>query len=473
MSRDFKQIRETLDIEIVLQYYGYVLAKNTGTNQLYRIYKPGTTTSAQRIVVMNQADQLFKGFVDLNDPTFKGDSIQFVHYMEQQDWRRTFQVIDSIIGKPNYPMLKKSLPALAEAPPNWYLEDEKIIQEELYDTYQIKVVTTLAQSHYLLKKRQLSPTTIINDQFLGQILQATTQRSTDHPQTYTNVAFPLVSQSGHMVSMDIRGDGFKAFPEGTKRDGLWISNQLIEITQDTHVGTPTTDAPLLPKGSRYYLTPFGIRLGGNMYSIAPSVYRFCELTSMVLAESPIDLLSYHQLYPPTAAENRLYVTPAGNPSKEQLKHVATLMGNHPDALIVLAHDSDLAGTRYAINMVGLDPGLAINWSVVYLERINDVAEKVAYNRFGIRYTSELATIVEQLVKTLLQNTHLSLYTQSDSSFEIHLPNQLDCLRWVLETVVDWKNKVVSQPRFSNALPLTNNSDYNDLLLTLAKQAKAE
>jgi Toprim-like/Protein of unknown function (DUF3991) len=68
---------------------------------------------------------------------------------------------------------------------------------------------------------------------------------------------------------------------------------------------------------------------------------------LVITESPIDALSYHQLHPEHASVSR-YLSTAGAPSPGQMAMFGRMFGKVPDGTtIVAAVDSDNAGTKLA------------------------------------------------------------------------------------------------------------------------------
>ena len=75
--------------------------------------------------------------------------------------------------------------------------------------------------------------------------------------------------------------------------------------------------------------------------------------ALVITESAIDALSYHQLHPERAAQTR-YLSTAGAPSRSQLELLDRLFSRLPDkAAVVAAVDSDRAGETLAQGLQGL------------------------------------------------------------------------------------------------------------------------
>lgn len=462
ISRDFDEIREKLDIELVLQNYGYRLSDKTGKNDQYRIYKPGDPESSQRIAVMNRRDLPFKGFVDLNNTTFKGDSISFIKEMEQGDWKRTFQVIDSIMGKPDFLQKKNELPPLSKAQPVSYLNDEKVVQNELFSQYKALFVTKPEMATYLTEKRSLDSSTILDPSFKGQLLQIKIPNKNDESRYFINTAFPLVSESGNIISLDIRGEKFKSFPDGTKGNGLWMSNPKVEFTNDVVLRNRDGESLSVKAGSQAYVSKIGINIDDQTYSFEGAQFKHIKPTSLIFIESPIDALSFHQLNPPEKWENRLYVSPSGNPSGQQLEHISKILGRNPDALKVLAFDGDSPGLRYAINLMGKDTKSAVQPEIYsYHQKTPDGNSKHG-NQLTITHPEKLASLVRESFRNLANSHSLPINTDNPGKTILSIPNHSNILGQVLDTTVKLVNELSGNKFVSNRTTELQ-KDFNDVL----------
>ena len=94
MKRDLEQIKRALDLEVVLQHYGYRFVKSKSSN-VSRIYRKGE----QRLSVIVDAGFAAKFFVDLNDPQFKGDIFKFMERMEHGNYRHIFETIELMMAQ--------------------------------------------------------------------------------------------------------------------------------------------------------------------------------------------------------------------------------------------------------------------------------------------------------------------------------------------------------------------------------------
>ena len=222
VKRDFDQIRRELDMEVVLQQYGYQLSSKTKPNDVWRVYKSGLEGDSQRFAVMTKPKSGYKGFVELNNTSLRGDVFEFIKYKEG-DYKSAFRRVDQLLGNPEFEQKVRQIEPLKPPPPRQYLNDEKLRQSDLIEEYG---VTLLSDQHsdYLTDKRGLAPATLRAPEFRHQILN--TARA-----GHVNIAFPLTSEKGNMLTLDMRNENFKSFPPGQKGDALWKSNEHALVSQ--------------------------------------------------------------------------------------------------------------------------------------------------------------------------------------------------------------------------------------------------
>lgn len=114
---------------------------------------------------------------------------------------------------------------------------------------------------------------------------------------YTNIAFPLYNEEKKLVGLDLRNFNYRRFAAGTdKSNALWLSN-------------------------------FGIP------------------EEVVIAESPIDLLSFHQLLR-TNDDKILYISTGGVLLNGQIQHLLRLIQENNCITLTIAFDNDIHGKLY-------------------------------------------------------------------------------------------------------------------------------
>ena len=370
MVRDFDQIKRDLDLELVIQHYGYRLdTKKSRPGDAWRIYETGLKGDKQRIAVAAIDGYSAKHFVDLNDTQgFRGDVFRFMERMEHGNYRNIFQVVDQIMQNPGFEQQVRQIQPLRAVSESYFLRDTALRERELLDRYTVKPLT---DSRYL-EGRAISKETLYAPEFDGRIKNVSyTNPKTGN--TLTNTAFPMYSQDGYIVSMDIRNTGFKSYPEGERGEALWHSNRFYETRQDVVVAggniipAGTTGNVFRPDNQtvafRYGSAGQDERVNLSVDD-ARGLFRELPLHRIVISESAVDALSFRQLNPEVEGERRLYVATGGQPGGKQTEFLQNLLNKNPQAQLVLAQDGDNAGIRFAINYLGLDhPAANPDWQI--------------------------------------------------------------------------------------------------------------
>ncbi|QKG59053.1 toprim domain-containing protein (plasmid) [Hymenobacter sp. BRD128] len=153
-----------------------------------------------------------------------------------------------------------------------------------------------------LHSRHITNETIDNPAFQQRIF--TSQENKHH-----NTAFPYYNETGiAQVSSKNQEPGapkWDRFIEGMPKEGVWVSK-------------PTE--------------------GPNT-----------KVDRIVVSESPIDSLSYHQLNHRAGSPNTLYVATGGTPTEKQAELIQRIIDRQQPREVALANDRDPSGVRYNIN----------------------------------------------------------------------------------------------------------------------------
>ena len=501
-KRDFQQIRQDLDMEVVLQHYGYQLSSKTRPKDVWRVYKSGHEGDSQRFAVMTNPKSGYKGFVELNNTSLRGDVFEFIRYKEG-DYKNAFRVVDEILGNPQYEQKAAEVAPLIPAKPRQYLQDEKLRQSDLIMEYSIRHLAD-GDSDYLTAKRMIDPGTIHAPEFRHQIL--TTVRG-----EHTNVAFPLTSTKGNILSLDIRNENFKSFPPGMKGDALWKSNEhaaLMEtesyVAGDKTIKLDKGTAGTLSKsnGSLIFHTQHPEE-GNISFPVEKSRIDIIPTNRIIISESPIDSLSYHQLSPPEPGEYRQYISSAGNPSREQIQHIENFVQSHPQAQFVIGMDGNPPGNRFAINLLGTkhpmrNDRFAIIPHVVYnnptpatgeghepneskevghnlmaLEIRHPIAREATYEKAKSENESVIQRLLDKMnlfqprdqkaVETLRENLIETLSQTLRTVTEIKFPNRGRLLETALDQLSTEIEKRDGHKLTAVLRPTASQNDFNDVL----------
>lgn len=147
-----------------------------------------------------------------------------------------------------------------------------------------------------LYSRSLTDQTIDSPAFRGRVF--TTEKN---GHGFRNTAFPLYNENG-LASMEQKNTGFKILLELPK-DGIWVSH--------------------------------------------PTQGKDTRIERLVISESAIDSMSYHQLK--DDGKNTLYIATAGTVTERQTALIQRVIDKQDPREVVLADDRDAGGRRFNIN----------------------------------------------------------------------------------------------------------------------------
>ena len=450
MKRDLEEIKRTLDLELVLQHYGYTFVKSKSSNSS-RLYRKGE----QRVSVIIDGVFEAKFFVDLNDPQFKGDVFKFMERMEYGNYRAVFQTIDSIMtqcGTPpdgfaekNGSPMRRLVEPMSDRrtvevptegrPANYFLKDTLLREQDLYGKYQIAPLT---DTEYL-EGRRITREVLFSKEFEGRIKNVAFDTGVVR---HVNTAFPMFAQDGNMASMDIRNVGYKAFPEGERGEALWHSNRFFEVKSDRRTEVlkdekgqeikSGTIGTIFRQNAKNILFIHG-ELGAEGRVVLPVEQvntNFSEIPvqRIVVSESAIDAISLKQLNPELPDERRLYVATGGQPGGKQVAFLQEIMNRNPQAQLVIAQDGDNAGLRFAIKYLALEhpsenPDMKVKPYLTYASPVNqqtpqreqsaESPEFVGTNRLNLELRYPLALgarkaqeLNEGFIKDLVEDMNL-------------------------------------------------------------------
>lgn len=431
ISRNFDQIRDELDLEMVLQHYGYrVDTKKSQPNSPWRIYETGAQGDKQRLAVAALQGHKTKIFVDLNDPVnFRGDIFKFMEKMEHGNYRHIFEVVDRITMKDGYAQEKAQIPSLRQIPENYFLEDTLLREQDLQQRYNIGPLTN---TNYL-NSRSLTLDTLYSPEFDGRIKNTAYEKE---GKTIINTAFPLYARDGRIVSLDVRNSTYKAFPEGERGEAIWHSNRFyttqkaITLTDGTKLPVGTAGTAFRTPDNQHIIFHISGQLASDQrvelpVAMAKDVLREQPANRIVITESAIDALSFKQLNLEQEGERRLYIATAGQPGGRQIGFIQDKLKENPSAQLVIAQDGDNPGLRFAINYVGLEhpaenPDLKIKPYITYSAPARsalredmagewvDLASKLKGAQIGAKPVTVTEKPVEEGTKELLGTNRLTL-----------------------------------------------------------------
>lgn len=282
----------------------------------------------------------------------------------------------------------------------------------------------LTNTDYLMEKRGLTVDTIGHRAFIGKIFNKTFV-SKKTGETVINTVFPMESEQGitAILLKNASPTGLvNGHTWGERLESIWVSN--------------------LPKGH--------------------------QPREMLICESPIDALSYHQLHPPKEPFDRVYVATGGQPSSLQPLTVQRLIDRVRPEQVILGHDNDNSGIRFNIGWVGRLqlPGQSTEQanhqlSISHNKHSNTLSidvyglpDEEAKRKIHLELLQEkVLTAVNKGYTPDMNRAHLDtiMHQGNRSLLTIHLPNHRPMLTRIEKLAVEWRgltDKVIVKRPFA-------------------------
>jgi hypothetical protein len=269
----------------------------------------------------------------------------------------------------------------------------------------------LTNTDYLMEKRGLTVDTIGHRAFIGKIFNKTFI-SKKTGETVINTVFPMESEQG-ITAILLKNDSptglVNGHTWGERLESIWVSN--------------------LPKGH--------------------------QPKEMLICESPIDALSYHQLHPPKEPYDRVYVATGGQPSSLQPLTVQRLIDRVKPEQVILGHDNDNSGIRFNIGWSGRLqlPGQSIEQANHQLSiNHNKHSNILSIDVYGLpveeaKRKVHLESLQEKVLTTLNKGytpdmnratADAILHQGNHSLLTIHLPNHRPMLTRIEKLAIEWR-----------------------------------
>jgi hypothetical protein len=348
----------------------------------------------------------------------KGDVIELLKWQYNNDAREVSRFIHNHFN--GIPPASLAQPIQKSYESKDTRPDDKTISEtqfkELKEKYGLK--NALHQPEYL-QSRGLTLGTIFRPEFFKQALNSFGWNAREEKTIeVNNTVFPMRNDYG-ITSMIIRNGSFKGFPAGERRDAIWLSNPPLTLNQDVTIGLGEKKL-MLPKGTEgtlvanpdkpgryqfYFLDPEKkdkelsynkVEVWGKALTWLTSALDPLKVNRMVLTESPIDAMSFHQLSPPKPGETRMYLSTGGQPSDKQAGYINELVGRIKPQQVVLANDNEKNGIRFNMNLMGVIQHPAIAAKDLLVARLVETASQKEESKQQIVTTQKLETGEYQL-----------------------------------------------------------------------------
>ncbi len=283
--KTFQDFRLQISIIELAIANGYKLSKRDGLK--WPVLKD--EVSGEKIIIVNPQSSSNQGYFNPNDPKDKGTLINFIKnrlgsIFPYESSKSEMSNVNAVLY--NYQNL--DVPQKSIHKSNF----EKLIENHSSKEFMLPEGISELKNIEYLHSRGLELQSLNNSAFKGRIYNVTIDK-------FNNIGFPYYDAEDKIAGYEIRNKEYKHMVEGSKRSScVWHSN-------------------------------------------IPNILDF-----VVLTESPIDAISYHQL---KGKENTLYVAFAGAVGDVQLatlKAIIEQTNTSIDFKFISAVDNDDAGIRY-------------------------------------------------------------------------------------------------------------------------------
>ena len=395
---DWREAARTIDPHRLLSDFGFTHDPKKGLlgSSKSQTYRRGEETI---VVYPNPGTKPF--FMDQSQGK-KGDAVDLLNWQYNFDRKEVNRYIKDHFG--GVAPTLSSGPAVAPPAATRKTSEPATVDDralvamqtrELREKYAVKPVLDKPE---FLESRGLTLNTIFRPEFFKQVLSSLgwsnkQQKTVDVDHT----VFPMRNDHG-VTTMIIRNNGYKGFPEGERRDAVWLSNPPLSLNRDITVGKGDqritlpqgTEGTLIQQAGKpghflfYYQDPHKagkelnynkLEVSGNALEQLTKALNPLRVSRLVLTESPIDAMSFHQLTPPKPGETRMYVSSGGQPSEKQQAYINQLVQRIRPEQVVMANDNDKNGMKFNINQLGAVQHPAIPAQQQLLTRLQEVTPK--------------------------------------------------------------------------------------------------
>jgi hypothetical protein len=229
-----------------------------------------------------------------------------------------------------------------------------------------------------LHSRALTDETIDSPAFKGRVF--TSQQNEFH-----NTAFPLYNENG-LTSVEQKNTGYKSLL-ALPKDGVWVSH--------------------------------------------PTLGKDTPIERLVINESAIDAMSYHQLK--YDGKNTMYIATAGTVTEKQIELIQRVIDKQQPNEIILANDRDAAGRKFNINYLNdlhtARPFREIADQEAYAEAHRPVSWHAALGKYHtnlrVEYHHVSAMEGTERVKLLVNQVERINSLQDEPSIELNIQRSTD------------------------------------------------
>ncbi|TGE14987.1 toprim domain-containing protein [Hymenobacter elongatus] len=295
--QELDRFKQSIDlVDYATRRHGYDVKKAGPRGHWHQLEKDG-----EMLIVARKGDH--QVYLNPGDDRDSGSIIDFVKTRENQTLGQVRQTLRQYLGEPEQGWQAATSPPLP-APAAYAPKPNGPADMESEADRRARLVAAVMGTHAsltdrsYLHNRHLTDETIDSPAFQGRVF-------TSQQGNFRNTAFPLYNEHG-IATVEQRNDEYKHLLQLPKT-GVWVSH--------------------------------------------PTEGRDTPVQRLVVSESPVDAMSYHQLHHRGAEgqPNTLYVATSGTVTERQVELIQKLIDKQEPKEVVLANDNDAAGRRFNID----------------------------------------------------------------------------------------------------------------------------
>jgi hypothetical protein len=295
--QELDRFKQAIDlVDYATRRHGYDVKKAGPRGHWHQLEKDG-----EMLIVSRKGDH--QVYLNPGDDRDSGSIIDFVKTRENQTLGQVRQTLRQYLGEPEQGWKAATAPPLP-APAAYSPKPTRPAELESEAERRARLVAAVMGTQAALTdrsylhNRHLTDETIDSPAFQGRVF-------TSQQGNFRNTAFPLYNEHG-IATVEQRNDEYKHLLQLPKT-GVWVSH--------------------------------------------PTEGRDTPVQRLVVSESPVDAMSYHQLHHRGAEgqPNTLYVATSGTVTERQVELIQKLIDKQAPREVVLANDNDAAGRRFNIN----------------------------------------------------------------------------------------------------------------------------
>ncbi|QKG55014.1 toprim domain-containing protein [Hymenobacter sp. BRD67] len=299
--QELDRFKQSIDlVDYATRRHGYDVKKAGPRGHWHQLEKDG-----EMLIVSRKGDH--QVYLNPGDDRDSGSIIDFVKTRENQTLGQVRQTLRQYLGESDQsttPGWQAAPSPPLPAPAAYAPKATEPADVETEAERRARLVAAVMGTHAALTdrsylhNRHLSNETIDSPAFQGRVF-------TSQQGNFRNTAFPLYNEHG-IATVEQRNDDYKHLLQLPKT-GVWVSH--------------------------------------------PTDGKDTAVQRLVVSESPVDAMSYHQLHHQGAPgqPNTLYVATSGTVTERQVELIQKLIDKQEPKEVVLANDNDAAGRRFNMN----------------------------------------------------------------------------------------------------------------------------